>query len=179
MTPDIYKVNQIGEGILYVMPRPSSDWIQEDASYFCNMNINVVVSLLEKDEEFQLGLSNESNVLEGLGIEFVSYPIQDRGLPNPIVFGDFVTTVYSQLIAGKNVAIHCRAGIGRTGVLSSCLLVLDGYDAQAAIDMVSFARGIPVPDTTEQFDFICDFRSSADARGKRTIYPLPPLEKGG
>jgi len=58
---------------------------------------------------------------------------------------------------GKNIAIHCRAGIGRTGLSASCLLICDGYSAEAAMDMVSAARGVQIPDTEEQFDFICDF----------------------
>ncbi|AWF81293.1 hypothetical protein BTJ40_10945 [Microbulbifer sp. A4B17] len=56
-----------------------------------------------------------------------------------------------------DIAIHCRAGIGRKGITASCLLIKDNMSSQEAIDMVSATRGIPIPDTQEQYDFICDY----------------------
>jgi protein-tyrosine phosphatase len=48
-----------------------------------------------------------------------------------------------------NLVIHCRQGIGRSG-LAACLLAKTGLSPGAAIEMVSAARGVPVPETKEQ-----------------------------
>jgi protein-tyrosine phosphatase len=56
----------------------------------------------------------------------------------------------ADLSAGKNAVIHCRQGVGRTGLVAACLLVTKGLSSGAAISSVSAARGTPVPETEEQ-----------------------------
>ena len=159
MIPDVYEVTAVGRGCLYVMPRPSSEWLKDDIIYFSTLEINTVISHLEKQEEREVGLSKEGALLNEAGIEFLSYPIKDRGLPEVDQYAVFIETIYQRLFAGENIAVHCRAGIGRTGLTASCLLVRDGYESLVAMDMVSAARGTQIPDTEEQYDFICDFLS--------------------
>ena len=54
------------------------------------------------------------------------------------------------LSEGKRVAIHCRAGVGRSALLAAALLVAGGVEVEAAFRRVADARGCPVPDTPEQ-----------------------------
>jgi protein-tyrosine phosphatase len=112
---------------------------------------------LEKAEEFEVGLSEEANTLKKVGIEFLSYPIEDRHLPQVNDFKKLIESIYLQLLNGVNIAVHCRAGIGRTGITSACILIKDGYESEIAMDMVAAARGTQIPDTQEQYDFICDY----------------------
>jgi len=58
------------------------------------------------------------------------------------------------LSKGKNVLVHCRQGIGRSGLVAASLLVKKGISPGAAIESVSAARGMPVPETAEQRDWI-------------------------
>jgi protein-tyrosine phosphatase len=51
---------------------------------------------------------------------------------------------------GKTVAVHCRQGIGRSAVIAASLLVAAGYDPQRALEVVSAAQDIRVPETREQ-----------------------------
>jgi|TARA_Y100000296_G_scaffold54404_1_gene62382 protein-tyrosine phosphatase len=155
--PDIYEVSSVGRGCLYVMPRPRSQYLREEVEYFRNVGVGVVISHLEATEEEELGLTKEREILDEFGVEFVSYPIRDRSLPDVRDFKAFVKRIYQKLLNGENVAIHCRAGIGRTGMTSSCLLINDGYDNNTAIDMVAASRGTYIPDTEAQYDFICDY----------------------
>lgn len=172
MIPNIYKVTEkIGKGTLYVMPRPSEIWLEEDIKYFSSIGIDIVVSLLEKSEAIKLGLKNEAELLKKNNIsgkcffvkkhlseiQFINYPIKDRDIPKDADFEKLVISIHRELLDGHNVAIHCRAGIGRTGVLSSCILIHDGYNSQSAIDFISLARGVPIPDTKAQFKFICNY----------------------
>lgn len=157
MIPSVFKVTKIGQGTLYVMPKPSSEWLKDDVGYLSNMGISKVVSLLEVSEEYELGLAGERQTLEAKGIEFQNFQIKDRGIPNPVVFKELINRLYKELLEGLNIAVHCRAGIGRTGITASCLLIKDKMTSQEAIDRVSAARGVPIPDTQQQYDFICDY----------------------
>ena len=140
------------------MPRPNSECLKDDIKYYADLGVNLVISHLEKHEERELGLAQEEAFLREAGIDFISYPIQDRGLPETNKYLTFTERVYQRLLGGENVAVHCRVGIGRTGLTTACLLVRDGYKGKIAIDMVSAARGVQIPDTDEQYDFICGKR---------------------
>ena len=63
-------------------------------------------------------------------------------------------TLDAELSAGKNVVVHCRQGIGRTGLIAACLLVSRGVSPGSAVDALSAARGIQVPETAEQRQWI-------------------------
>ncbi len=60
--------------------------------------------------------------------------------------------------------IHCRAGIGRSGMLAACVLVKAGLDPEAALQRVSEARGCPVPDTEEQRAWVFAFAEEIRSR---------------
>ncbi|WP_444944374.1 protein tyrosine phosphatase [Microbulbifer sp. ZKSA006] len=157
MIPNIYSVCTIGAGKLYVMPKPSSDYLEDDVRHFISEGVDTVVSLLEESEESELGLKSEGEILKKYGIKFIRHSIRDRGLPASVPFGALLDQLYGLLTLGSKIAVHCRAGIGRTGMVAPCLLVKEGVASQEAIDTVSAARGVPVPDTQEQYDFICDY----------------------
>jgi protein-tyrosine phosphatase len=55
-----------------------------------------------------------------------------------------------QLVSGAAVAVHCRAGIGRSGLVAAGLLVAQGRSPAEAFTAVSNARGVRVPDTPDQ-----------------------------
>jgi protein-tyrosine phosphatase len=56
----------------------------------------------------------------------------------------------ADLSSGKNVVVHCRQGVGRTGLMAAGLLVMKGLNPEAAVKTLSAARGISVPETVAQ-----------------------------
>jgi protein-tyrosine phosphatase len=158
MKPEIYKIEPIGSGILFVMPRPSPhEWLEDDIRYLKDFGINRIISLLEKSEEIEIGLANESALANKHSLEFVSYPIKDRGLPGDMKdYLNFTKSLYETIAGGKNTVIHCRAGIGRTGIIAAGVLLHAGFEADDAIAFISSKRNFPVPDTEAQYDWICD-----------------------
>ena len=161
MKPDLYKVSEIGKGNFFVMPKPSSEWLTDDISHYSSMGVSLVLSLMEINESYECGLQKEQEILSDFGIEFLNYEIKDRGLPKLTDFRKLIRELYVQVSEGASLAVHCRAGIGRSGVVASCLLIEDGADPQHAIDMVSAARRVSIPDTQEQYDFIMDYNNGA------------------
>lgn len=120
--------------------------------------IQVIVSLLTAEEANELGLRDEADRSQSQGIEFVSFPIPDRGVP--VSRGDtlqLVKSLEASLASGKTVGIHCRQGIGRSGLIAACLLVSSGVPAEVAFSRLSEARGLPIPETAEQHTWVDTF----------------------
>jgi protein-tyrosine phosphatase len=81
----------------------------------------------------------------------VSFPILDRQTPeSEDELAQTLAKVEAELAVGRNVVLHCRQGIGRTGLVAACLLLTKGLDPETAVNRISAARGIPVPETQEQ-----------------------------
>jgi protein-tyrosine phosphatase len=146
-------------GRLAIMARPRADeWLEAEVREWLNSGVDLVVSLLEQDEISELGLRSEADLCRASGIDFVSFPIPDRGLPS----SEQKTSEIARLLAdgvgnGRSIAIHCRAGIGRSSLVAACAMIYSGIDAGEALALISAARGLMVPDTDEQRDWVIAF----------------------
>jgi len=67
------------------------------------------------------------------------------------------------LETGKNVAVHCRQGIGRSSLVIASVLVSAGEEPNEAFRRIEKARGTPVPDTLEQRDWVSQMATEASA----------------
>jgi protein-tyrosine phosphatase len=152
MIPDLFWIAGPWSGRLAIATRPrGGDWLEDEVSGWRRADIHVVVSLLESDEAGQLGLSEESRVAEADGIRFISFPIPDRGIPASVPATiALMASIAGALEEGKNVAVHCRQGIGRSGLIAAGILATSGANPDDAIRAVSSARGLAVPETSEQ-----------------------------
>ena len=55
--------------------------------------------------------------------------------------------------------IHCRAGNGRAGIVVASVLIKSGMEPNSAFELVSDKRGVEVPDTEEQKQWVISNRS--------------------
>jgi protein-tyrosine phosphatase len=156
MPKDLYWLDGTWPGKLALAPRPrGGDWLEDDIASWSRAGIRTVLSLLTPEEQRDLELRNEPVEVLQHGMQFLSFPIPDRQIPrSEAKWSEVLETVAADLSAGKNVLVHCRQGIGRTGLVAACLLVKNGMSPGAAVDSVSAARGLPVPETSEQRDWI-------------------------
>ncbi len=137
------------------MAKPvGGEWLQDEVAGLKQLGVSHVVSLLEPSEERDLELTEEASACRSNDIEFTSFPIPDRGLPSTEAAQTIAGQLFQAISAGQHVVIHCRAGIGRTGIIASAILIKSGYSAREALDMVSKARGVEVPDTEEQSQWV-------------------------
>jgi protein-tyrosine phosphatase len=113
-----------------------------------------MVSLLSDAETTELDLIHEADAAQAAGIEFHRLPTPDRQVPDRGATLTLGRLLLQRLNDGASVAVHCRYGIGRSSTLAAAVLVLEGTAAADAWDRVSEARGLPVPDTAEQREFI-------------------------
>jgi protein-tyrosine phosphatase len=137
---------------LAIVPRPRGwDWLLDDLKTLKPAGIDVLVSLLTDAESQELGLSDEARCCKEVGIRFYTFPIEDRSVPTSFEdFSRFTALADAELNQGLALGIHCRAGIGRSSLFAAYLLTRHGYDSDMAFEVITQARGRPVPDTVEQ-----------------------------
>lgn len=146
-------------GKLALSARPrGGDWLRDEVAGWKRAGVDAVLSLLTSEEENDLGLSDEEKEIREQGLEFDSFPIADRQVPKSEgKLGETLDRMNRQLSAGHNLLVHCRQGVGRTGLVAACLLVKSGMSPGAAVEAISSARGVAVPETTEQRDWIARY----------------------
>jgi protein-tyrosine phosphatase len=131
-------------------PRGGED-LEDEVTALAGLQVALVVSLLEPSEVRELELRAEQAQCEARGLSFISFPVPDRGVPQSAqAFIALAHMLRSRLRAGAGVAIHCRAGIGRSGLLAGSVLVAMGRSPNEALAITAAARGVKVPDTQEQ-----------------------------
>jgi protein-tyrosine phosphatase len=161
MRPDLFWIPGPWRGKLAVVTRPrGGDWLEDEVTGWRDAGLDAVVSLLENDEAVQLGLEDEQNITESKRLQFFSFPIPDRGVPASTAEAlKFLTQLTAALRAGEKVAVHCRQGIGRSGMLAAALLMTSGMAVREAVDVVTMARGVAVPETSRQLEWLQDLAS--------------------
>jgi protein-tyrosine phosphatase len=137
------------------MARPrGSDWLSDEMSGLRDAGVDVLVSMLTPAEVSELGLQGEGEAASTAGLDFISCPTPDRGIPDAPGFRSLLEQLHAALSQGQHVVVHCRMGIGRSSLVAAGLLMLEGMTAPEAWEAISAARGMSVPDTDEQRTWI-------------------------
>ncbi|OBZ77327.1 hypothetical protein A0H81_01664 [Grifola frondosa] len=104
-------------------------------------------------------------------VEYHNFPIRDRSLPDSLALVRRIMDVLRDAATRSRIAaVHCRGGIGRTGLVVGCWLVecgiaRDGADALHMIaeewKTVEKCKRFPSsPETGPQFEFVRAFQRS-------------------
>jgi protein-tyrosine phosphatase len=140
------------------MPFRAGDSQGEVFRQFLEQQISVVVVLVEDAECLARSGRNLRKFYESSGMEVIHLPIPDFDVPTQEALSTAVTAAQASVSAGKNLAVHCYAGYGRTGMFLACMArrVL-GMSAYEAIDWVRsyVPTAIEVP---EQVDVVKAFK---------------------
>jgi protein-tyrosine phosphatase len=162
MSTKLYWIEGPWPGKLAISARPrGGDWLDDEMAGWKKSGVGAVLSLLTPDEEESLDLTKESQMAKACGVDFFSLPIADRQVPvsqTEVIAA--LEKVNLQLSSGRNVVVHCRQGVGRSGLVAASLLITKGWDASRAIEQVSAVRGVPVPETDEQRRWIDYFAAT-------------------
>jgi protein-tyrosine phosphatase len=159
---DLYWLNGPWRGKLAIAARPrGGDWLRDDLANWKRAGIESVFSLLTPEEEADLDLLTEASEVKAQGMVFASFPIPDRQIPkSEAELADLLEMFSRSLSEGKNVVVHCRGGIGRSGLIAASLLVRKGISPGAAVELVSAARGVTIPETSEQREWIDQYAAT-------------------
>jgi protein-tyrosine phosphatase len=143
-------------GRLAIVARPRGDeWLAAEIDQWRKAGLDVVVSLLTSGETAELALQHEQELVEQGQMQFLSFPILDRGVPISLwETRAFVEQLHTLLSAGKNIGVHCRQSVGRSSLIVASLLVQAGIDVETALERIQAARGCAVPETAEQRQWV-------------------------
>jgi protein-tyrosine phosphatase len=156
MKVDIYWITDTPAPPLGIMPRPrGGGWLEDEIRSLRKQGMDVLVSLLTATEVEELDLADEEASCRTLGLHFLSFPILDRSVPDSTPAAlEFARSLSQLRLDGKTIVIHCRAGIGRSSIIATAVLTLEGASPIAALERIAAARGCPVPDTAEQVAWV-------------------------
>lgn len=152
--PIIYWIEQDSAGRLAILARPSGDdALAAQVQGWRDAGVDVVVSMLTPSDDAYLGLTQEGELCRANGLQFVSFPIEDFGVPPDDSALALATNLNELLTSGKSIGFHCNGCIGRAPLMASCVLMLGGKSADEAFDLVSKARGYPIPEGRRQAEW--------------------------
>ncbi len=156
---DIYWIEAPWTGRLAIFARPGgAEWLGDDVRAWKEAGLDVIVSLLTEEESIEFDLDGERRFCEKQGLQFFQFPIVDVSVPaSREATLELVRKLERRLVKGENVGIHCSHGVGRSGMIASCLLTLSGVSPEEALETVSTARGVIVPQTPEQREWVIRF----------------------
>ena len=118
---------------------------EDELSTLWSAGVRAVVSLLN--------IPSDAPVYESAGFQFLCLPILDGGAPTFEQAEEFVRFVAASRSARLPVAVHCEAGLGRTGTLLATYLIAQGESAETAIERVRAAESVAV-ETARQIHFL-------------------------
>ena len=162
MWTELHWVEGPWPGKLALAARPrGGEWLKDEIASWSQAGVNTVLSLLTHEEEQDLDIADEAAQVKAHGMEFLSFPIVDRQVPNSeSQLTKTLEQLDSELAAGRNIVLHCRQGIGRTGLVAACLLLTKGLDPETAVKRLSTARGVSIPETPGQRRWIEHFATT-------------------
>jgi protein-tyrosine phosphatase len=152
MRPTIYWIEKAAPLRLAIVARPrGGDWLCDEVKGLTEAGIGVLVSMLTPPEIDELGLSEEKYRCDQSGIRHLNFPITDRGVPSDEkAFLAVARELAGEVRDGNGVAVHCRAGIGRSSLMVASILRALGWKVAEALAEIERSRGCSVPDTEEQ-----------------------------
>ena len=150
-------------GQVYRSPMPYSRMFDPDYKVmpaYRKVGINVVVVLTSWEEIIMKAGVDLKKAYAEAGMGVIYLPTPDFGTPDPEPFRVALGQALRAAHQGKNVAIHCHAGLGRTGIFAACMAkVVFNLDGEQAYNWVRGAiRG--AVESQDQIEFIENFTIS-------------------
>jgi protein-tyrosine phosphatase len=130
---------------------------RERLGRLCEAGINYFIDLTE------IGEMPDYRGLLPVQAHYLRCGIRDTDVPGEIArMQELQSRIQNARSLGRRIYIHCRAGIGRTGLVVGCYLAEGGLDGDSALEQLNLlwrrcarAESWPiVPQTPEQTDYI-------------------------
>jgi atypical dual specificity phosphatase len=119
----------IDKPLLGAMARPD---LREEFEWLRGQGIDILLSLTE--DQPRRDWVNEA------GLMLVHVPVQDMTAPTREQLEQALAVIARAREGQMGVAVHCSAGLGRTGVILACYFVTQGLSAENAIARIRRLR---------------------------------------
>ncbi|TFH50480.1 MAG: hypothetical protein E4G89_03305 [Methanothrix sp.] len=114
-----------------------------DLTSISNWGAAALVTLLDNLELRNLGVRDLPNTVDWLNLLWFHLPIDNGGIPGKdfeLLWSPIGSQLCQLLREGKRIVIHCKEGIGRSGLIAARLLIQLGVPPEQAIKLVQKAR---------------------------------------
>lgn len=140
----------IEEGRLAATPMPGiTVSMDQDLDMLKQAGITVLITLTEQDFP--------QTILARHGLRNLHFPIADRKAPSTADTDVLVNQMHELLNRGEVLAVHCLAGLGRTGTILAAYMVKEkGVSAQVALNQIRHFNRQFVQ-TDDQEDFLMEY----------------------
>ena len=123
------------------------DELADDLRQLQRLGIRLIVNLTETPHQ---------PPVEDWGFASLHFPIPDMGISSPRAVWPLCLQILESIEKNEPVLVHCKAGLGRTGMVLACCLALQGEDAEKAVRRVRNTNSLFIQ-TPAQEKFVHDF----------------------
>jgi len=119
------------------------------------------------------------------GVMYLRHAIRDQDVPRrQAQMRRIQDDIAAALAGGRSLYLHCRAGIGRTGLTVGCFLVEQGRDGDEALREINVlwtqqcaraASWPSIPQTPQQADYIRSWRARRRSGSAAAPAPAPAM----
>jgi len=140
------------------MPQPGARaMLDDDLAFLKEQGVDLIVSAnLE-------GI--DTAAAAAYGMAHVRLPVEDFGAPTMVQMSSFASLAGDRIADGGRVAVHCTAGMGRTGTYLAVWFVSDGMRPEQAIAHVREKRPGSIESASQEAAIHTFWRSRVDAMG--------------
>lgn len=117
--------------------------LEKDLKTISEWGTDVLISLVEAKEFVLLGVSDFAQAVKNRSFQWMHLPITDMEIPDAAFetrWNSIRTSLHQRLQQGQSLVIHCRGGLGRTGLLTARILVEADMLPTTAIALVRSTR---------------------------------------
>ncbi|KAL6765944.1 protein-tyrosine phosphatase-like protein [Haematococcus lacustris] len=122
--------------------------------------ISTVACLLNAAELRSFGIRDYAADLAAAGLQTLGLPIIEMGAPECMEKAAmFIEGLALGVSRGDRIAVHCRGGMGRAGLIAACVMLRLGCvaDAKEAIKLVRERRCAAAIESKRQEDFVAGY----------------------
>ena len=117
-----------GSAQLILMPCPGTKdtSLSSSLKQLKDSGVAAIITLMTPEELESLSLDKIAGVIRSLGMQWFHLAIEDDSVPEATFIQSWKTIkgqVHDLLDNGENIAIHCKGGSGRTGLVSGQILI--------------------------------------------------------
>jgi ADP-ribosyl-[dinitrogen reductase] hydrolase len=132
-----------GKRDLEAMTGPWDRDLDVDLQAMADWGADALVTLMEWQELAALGVPDIGERAQAWGMAWFHLPIRDVSVPDEafeVAWHQAGRLLRGKLLEGEGVVIHCRGGLGRTGMIAARLLVELGEAPELALGKVRAVR---------------------------------------